>query len=267
MKHFGANFARLTTLLLALLLIVACGGAPNNNQTNDAGSAAATSAPADPTPTAAPTSAPSAPDAPTASAAVTDTKTMTGTGDSAAAPTNAVVFTIDQSQSEASFTIDEVLRGSPNTVVGVTHLVTGEIQVDLADPAQTKVGVITIDASDLTTDANMRNMTMRRFILQSNQEQYKYITFEPTAIEGLPATVQPGDKFSFRVTGNLKIRDIVQPVTFDVNLSADSATQISGLATTTVTRSEFELNIPSVPSVADVSDDVKLELKFVALAQ
>jgi polyisoprenoid-binding protein YceI len=76
--------------------------------------------------------------------------------------------------------------------------------------------------------------------------------------------VNTGDAVSFKVTGNLKIRDIVQPVTFDVTATARSDSEIEGTAKTTVTRSAFELTIPNVPSVADVTDDVTLELQFVA---
>jgi polyisoprenoid-binding protein YceI len=104
-------------------------------------------------------------------------------------------------------------------------------------------------------------------VLQSAQDAYQYITFEPTAIEGLPATVQPGDTFTFNVTGNLKIRDAVNPATFDVEVTADSATQISGLAQTTIALADYALSIPDVPFVADVSEDVGLELQFVAAAQ
>jgi len=63
----------------------------------------------------------------------------------AAAPTltlskNGVIFTIDPSSSQASFTMSEVLFGQPNTVVGTTHSVTGQIMVDRQYPAQSQVG-------------------------------------------------------------------------------------------------------------------------------
>jgi polyisoprenoid-binding protein YceI len=41
------------------------------------------------------------------------------------------VFRIDPAQSEASFSIDEVLRGEDVTVVGVTSQVAGDIRVDV----------------------------------------------------------------------------------------------------------------------------------------
>ena len=64
----------------------------------------------------------------------------------------------------------------------------------------------------------------------------------------------------------MKIKEVTQPVTFDVELTADSATQISGLAKATIKRSDFNLEIPSAPGVADVTDEVRLELAFTAVS-
>src|SRR5215468_5663766 len=42
----------------------------------------------------------------------------------------AIVFSIDSTSSKATFTIDEVLFGKPNTVVGETNQVAGQVLVD-----------------------------------------------------------------------------------------------------------------------------------------
>lgn len=258
-------FRLLGPLMLALLAIslAACGSpaptavpdvqaqsAPTNTPMTEP---AATATPADPIPAA-------------DEAAADIEEPAVGPAD-APASAEPLVFAIDSAASEARFYIDEVLRGSPFTVVGVTRLVDGSITTDPTDLSQTSISTIQIDASNLTTDSDMRNGAIRRFVLQSANEAYRYITFQPTAIEGLPAEAQPGDQFSFTISGDLKIRDITQPVTFSVDATADSATQISGLATTMVTRAAYQLTIPSVPSVANVSDEVRLELAFVAVAQ
>ena len=65
------------------------------------------------------------------------------------AATGPIVFEIVQDESEARFIIDEVLRGSPKTVVGVTNQVAGQIAVDPADPASAQVGQISINARTL----------------------------------------------------------------------------------------------------------------------
>ncbi len=59
---------------------------------------------------------------------------------------------------------------------------------------------------------------------------------------------------------------MTQPVVFDVTATADALNQLSGTATATVQRSNYDLTIPSVPSVANVSEAVQLEIDFVAVA-
>jgi polyisoprenoid-binding protein YceI len=177
-----------------------------------------------------------------------------------------LTFQIDPAQSEARFIVDEVLFGSPNTVTGVTSEVSGQLEIDVNVPANTTVGEIQINARSLATDNRFRNRSLNRMILQSNRDEYQFITFTPTAVEGLPTEVNEGDSFTFQIVGDLKIREIVQPTTFDVTVTADSATQISGLAQTVVLRSDFELTIPNVEGVADVTEEVRLELEFVATA-
>ncbi len=177
-------------------------------------------------------------------------------------PEGAVVFTLVQDETEARFTIGEILRGEPQTVVGVTSEVSGAVFINFDDLAATKVGVITVQADTLRTDNNFRNRAIRDFILQTGR--YPEIIFKPTAIEGLPAEVNVGDSFRFDLTGDLTIRDITQQVTFNVEVTAESDTAIRGLARTTVLRQDFDLNIPSVPQVAGVEPQVILELEFLA---
>ncbi len=176
-------------------------------------------------------------------------------------------FSIVPEGTEARFIINEVLMGDDKTVVGVTSEVTGDIKLDPTNPGASEIGVITINARDFTTDADRRNGANQRFILQSDQDDYQYITFTPTAVDGLPDAVSVGEPFSFQVTGDLKIRDAVQPATFDVEVTANSESEISGLATTEVLYKDFGLTIPEVPMVASVEDNVILELAFTAMAE
>jgi polyisoprenoid-binding protein YceI len=99
-----------------------------------------------------------------------------------------------------------------------------------------------------------------------NTDSFEFITFTPTEIIGLDGSAQPGDTFNFQLAGDLTIRDITQPVVFDVTATVDALHQLSGTAAVTVNRADYDLVIPSVPSVADVSEEVRVELDFVAAA-
>ena len=205
----------------------------------------------------------------TESASPTATSTASDAAGTAASAANAeggTPFVIDQASSEARFLINESLIGIPTEVKGVTSQITGTLAIDVADPAKTTVSTITIDARDLRTDRDLRNRAIRRIILESNKDEYRYITFTPTAITGLPAKAGAGDTLTFQIAGDLKIKDVSKPVTFDVEVKADSASEITGLAKATIKRSDFNLSIPSAPGVADVTDDIRLELAFTAKA-
>lgn len=182
-----------------------------------------------------------------------------------AAEAAVAVFRIAQEGSEARFKIDEDLRGQRITVVGVTNQVAGEISVDLSNPANSSIGPLAINARTLATDNPFRNNALRGQILRSSDAAYEFITFVPTSIEGLPATAAPGDMVTFQVTGDLKIIETTRPVTFEVSatLSEDGQT-VNGSASAVVRYADFNLRIPDVPGVANVSDDVILEIDFSA---
>ncbi len=174
------------------------------------------------------------------------------------------LYRIIPEESQVSFTLTEDLRGQFTTVIGTTNQVAGDIQVDFATPANSRVGVIRINARTLATDNEFRNRALRSEILESSNDAYEFIDFTPTAVSGLPETLAVGEAVTFQVAGDLKIREISQPVTFAVTATAVSADRLEGTATATVTRAQFNLTIPSVPGVANVSDEVTLEIKFVA---
>ena len=68
------------------------------------------------------------------------------------------------------------------------------------------------------------------------------------------------------MTGDLTVRDATGQVTFDVTaVLVDDAT-LEGTARAVISRDTFGLTIPSVPTVADVSDEVALGLAFTASA-
>jgi polyisoprenoid-binding protein YceI len=187
-----------------------------------------------------------------------------GGGDAAPIPEDALVFRIVPDESEVRFTLGETLRGKRTTVVGTTNQVAGELRLNPADLSTAQIGVIRINARTLATDEERRNRTIRNRILDTNQ--YEFIQFEPTAMVGLPPAVAVGEQVAFQVVGNLTIKDVTKEVTFAVTATPISETEVSGRGSTTITYSDFGVQIPSVPFVADVDEEVLLEIDFVARA-
>jgi polyisoprenoid-binding protein YceI len=180
-------------------------------------------------------------------------------------PGNMVIFSIVQQDSEARFTLNELLRGAPTTVVGATNQVAGEIAVDFDNPTNSQAGTILVNARTLVTDNDFRNRAINNKILET--QKYEFITFTPTSISGFPENPQFGDELVFQMIGDLTIRDITREVIFDASITVESETQLSGFATTIIAREDYELTIPSVPSVADVDEEVLLEIEFLAASK
>ena len=180
------------------------------------------------------------------------------------AATGMTTYTIVQSSSQARFVIDEVLNGSPKTVIGSTDQVAGEIAVDPTAPTGAQVGTIQINARTLSTDSEQRNNAIKNRILRT--DQYEYITFVPTGVAGLPATATVGETYRFQVVGQLTIAGQTHEATFAATATPNADGTLSGSAKTTVQYADWGLSIPSVPQVAGVSDTLALELDFVATA-
>ncbi len=189
-----------------------------------------------------------------------------------AAPTTETVgtaqtYVIDSSQSFAGFELDEILRGSPNRVFGGTAQVAGQIQIDLADLSAIQFSQIVVNARTFKTDSERRDRAIRGpIILKSASDEFEFITLDVDSATGMRGSVEPGDVLTFTLTGDLTIKGVTSKVTFEVSATLTDDSSIEGLVTTTVLRSDFGIGIPSVPGVADVSDEVALDIRFVAVA-
>lgn len=175
------------------------------------------------------------------------------------------LYRIIEDGSEARFLIDEVLVGNPTTVVGKTSRIAGDIIVDFANPPASQVGTIAVNARTIRTDNEFRDQSIRGQILQSSQDDFEFITFEPATLQSLPAEPQDiGSTVDFQIVGNLTVRGTTREETFDVSLTIDSADAISGLATTTVLWEDYGITINEPPNVSDIGETVTVELAFVA---
>jgi polyisoprenoid-binding protein YceI len=195
--------------------------------------------------------------APTAAETNTDTQSATS---------QRVQYRIVQDESEARFIIMEDLFGERTTVTGRTDEVAADIVVDFGNPQLSQLGTVRINMRTLNTGNENRNRSLRARILQSAQDEFEFAQFAPTSITGLPDTpVAIGDTLTFQVTGDLTVRDVTRSVTFDAEVTVVSEDRLEGLATAMVTYPEFNLVIPSAPGVANVTEDVTLQIEFVAL--
>jgi polyisoprenoid-binding protein YceI len=182
-----------------------------------------------------------------------------------ALPQNDTKFSISQSDTQARFMIFEELNGQPTDVVGITNQVAGEAIVNLDELSQTRLGIISVNARTLVTDQDRRNQAIRNRILQT--DQFEYITFSPIELTGLDGRAVVGQNYTFQISGDLTIRDITQPVVFDSMVTLEADGSLRGIASTVILREAFNLIIPSVPFVANVGENVSLEIEFLLISE
>jgi len=209
----------------------------------------------------APTTAPAAmalTDTPAAAPAATAT-TAQATPVTSSSTGGGITYTLVAGKTTASYKVREQLaqHDLPNDAIGKTTSVTGAIVLAGDGSVDSKNSKITVDASTLQTDQSMRDNFVRRGVLQT--DQYKDIVFVPTAVSGLPSPLPTSGAVTFKLTGDLTIRNVTKPVTWDVTGTVDGDTA-TGTATTSFKFADFSLSQPKVPMVLSIVDNITLQL-------
>jgi len=181
------------------------------------------------------------------------------------------LYRITAEDSEARFFIDETLRGEPVTVIGTTTEVGGDVIVDFTDPSASTVGTIVINARTIVTDNDFRNRALRSEILRSAEDAYEFIEFVPTAIQNIDlgdsedGIIRENQVITFDIVGDMTVIETTTEVIFNATVTVgEDGNTITGLATSLIWWEDFNITIPDVPGVADVSVEVPLELEFTA---
>jgi polyisoprenoid-binding protein YceI len=182
----------------------------------------------------------------------------------AGASNTAQVYRIDPTQSEASYSVEETFFQGNRlfTAVGRTNAVAGDILMDRANLAASQIGEIVVDISQLETDSPQRDNAIRNAYLES--ARYPLATFKNATISDIPPTWAEGQLFAFKMTGDMTVRDITQPITWDVQATLERDV-LRGEATTQIKMSQFGVEPPRLATLA-VEDDMVLTLRFVANA-
>lgn len=178
-------------------------------------------------------------------------------------PAAAIRFAIVPAASTVTYRVGETfLTGNQfATAVGTTHAIQGDVFVDRAHPANSRIGTITVDVSTFQSDRARRDRAIREGWLES--AKFPTATFTPVEIQGLPPTYPDGQEIPVRVLGTLRVRDVSKPVTFTgtVRLAADT---LKGDFQTTVLMTDFGFEPPSILGTLKAENQVKLELQFSA---
>ena len=99
-----------------------------------------------------------------------------------------------------------------------------------------------------------------------NTAQYPYATFVAKSAEGLPAAVPQSGQATFKLSGDLTVKDVTKSVTWDVTCQPQSSMEGTCQATTSFTFEDFGLTRPSVARVLSITDNITLEVDVDLLA-
>jgi len=229
-------------VVLMSILISGCAGAPPAN-----------------TPAAASTAAPAAantPAAPTAAA-----KTPAAANTPAVSASGALRFVTIAGANEARYRVREQLanRDLPSDAIGVTNDVSGTLTVDAAGKVLADQSRFVIGLASLKSDSGRRDGFVANNVLQSNR--FPTAVFVPTAANGLPSPLPASGQGTFELSGDLTIRDVTRPVTWQITITREGD-KLSGTAATSFTFKDFNLTQPRVPVLLSVQDTIKLEFDF-----
>ena len=184
-------------------------------------------------------------------------------------------FVIVPAESKASYLVDEEffagaldklgIAAGLADVVGSTQEIEGQITLNL-DNLGDALGENTFTAkmNTFSTDQNRRDNWIRENGPRFND--FPLATFTATSIEGAPAAYNDGEEVSFKLAGDLTVREVTQPATFDVTarLAGDTLT---GVATTRALMSSFGIEPPNFANTLTVADEFGIEVQFTAKAQ
>ena len=119
----------------------------------------------------------------------------------------------------------------------------------------------TVDLSTLQSDSGRRDRAIRERWLESSK--YPLATFVATGVENLPPDADFGKDVAFQVAGDMTIRDITQPLTWDMTAKLDGET-LTGNASTFLYMSDFGFDAPDIAGILKVTDGVTVTVQFTA---
>jgi len=197
-----------------------------------------------------------------ADARADDTHTTQASGGEVALPTaGALQLVVTPEGNEVRYRIREQLVGVdlPNDAIGVTQDVSGGITFDAAGNVVPSASRFEVNVATLKSDKDRRDGYVRGRILETTENPT--VVLSPTALRGLTFPLPTSGTRSFTLVGDLTVRGVTKPTTWQVSAKFDGA-KVSGTAATAFTFTEFGLSQPRVPVVLSVSDTIKLEYDF-----
>lgn len=182
---------------------------------------------------------------------------------SAAAATR--TFQIVPEQSSMQYFVEEEFFGQAVpfvTAIGKTSALNGSVALRIeGNTVQIESGAFEADISTLTSDRPRRDQAIRDRWLQSSR--YPIATFVAGEALNMPAGAEYGQDVAFQVSGDMTIREVTNPLTWDMTASIDGD-KLAGTATTFFYMKDYGFDPPDIAGILRVTDGVTVTVDFVA---
>ena len=163
--------------------------------------------------------------------------------------------------SVVSYEITERLVGTKRTTTGTTAVVAGDIAVNTADLARSRVGEIVVNVEMLQSDSNLRDKRLRHDYLESSH--WPFARFAPVSIKGLDAAFADGAAYDVAVTGDLTVKETTRTETFSGTVTVDPDRLVASVSAV-VLASDYGVGPIHIARLAHTSDEVTLTFDLVA---
>jgi polyisoprenoid-binding protein YceI len=155
------------------------------------------------------------------------------------------------------YRIDEILSGVDFTAVGRTNEVSGHL---VASGSTIETVEINVDLSGLTSDSRFRDSQLKSQALET--EQFPFATFELSEPITVGAVPLDGTEATFDAVGQLTVHGVTNDVTIPLEATtADGLLFVVGGVE--VVLADYDIDTPSAPRVAGVSDVATMEFSLV----
>ncbi|RLT37763.1 MAG: YceI family protein [Chloroflexi bacterium] len=180
-------------------------------------------------------------------------------------------FVIVPAQSSVSYLVNEEffaaaltkynITAGQKVTVGSTQEVAGSLALDLGADQPLGANRFTVNLPSLSSDQSLRDGWIRDNALESNK--YPEAVFVASSINGAPDAYTEGAEVQFQLVGELTVRSISLPVTFDVTATLSGDT-IRGVAEAQVKMSDFGVTPPNFANTLVVADLFTIRIELTA---
>jgi polyisoprenoid-binding protein YceI len=172
-----------------------------------------------------------------------------------------VRYVLATTGNEARYLVREELVGIdfPYDAIGKTSAITGAIVLDAKGRLLPAGSRISVDVTTLKSDRANRDRYLKTAALET--DKYPKVDLAITALRGFPTRLPTTGQFTFELLGNLTVRTVTRPVTWQVTATASNG-ELSGTARTAFKFADLGMPVPSAFMVMKLEDNLRLEYDF-----